>query len=301
MIDERLTGGLAVIVSQLPPLIQRLLDPNSDQAARHTRYQLFAALSQFTAEDLTVDQVTAAQLPELLSLGASTCPPAFLPNQLTVGTVAQQKAGAFAASYLMGQFVNRLGKVGNPPQVVEELTVDGGDFMIAQLQRLQFNYNQHFQVADYLLDVKSRAGLLAAITAKQAAVLANLGPDLVSLAGQIGQTIGSAGTMVNELATLFKQPTTLTTAILTGQYPLPLLFAIEDHPAWFKSFFGQDHRPTPAAFDQAYQFTMTARPKAAKIITEMLSQARLDIKVLPAGNGRKQLLTLVNQLAKAVQ
>ena len=65
MIDERLTGGLAVIVSQLPPLIQRLLDPNSDQAARHTRYQLFAALSQFTAEDLTVDQVTAAQLPEL--------------------------------------------------------------------------------------------------------------------------------------------------------------------------------------------------------------------------------------------
>ncbi len=51
MIDERLTGGLAVIVSQLPPLIQRLLDPNSDQAARHTRYQLFAALSQFTAED----------------------------------------------------------------------------------------------------------------------------------------------------------------------------------------------------------------------------------------------------------
>ena len=205
------------------------------------------------------------------------------------------------ASYLMGQFVNRLGKVGNPPQVVEELTVDGGDFMIAQLQRLQFNYNQHFQVADYLLDVKSRAGLLAAITAKQAAVLANLGPDLVSLAGQIGQTIGSAGTMVNELATLFKQPTTLTTAILTGQYPLPLLFAIEDHPAWFKSFFGQDHRPTPAAFDQAYQFTMTARPKAAEIITEMLSQARLDIKVLPAGNGRKQLLTLVNQLAKAVQ
>ena len=49
MIDERLTGGLAVIVSQLPPLIQRLLDPNSDQAARHTRYQLFAALSQFSS------------------------------------------------------------------------------------------------------------------------------------------------------------------------------------------------------------------------------------------------------------
>lgn len=301
MIDERLTGGLATLVSQLPPLIQRLLDPNHDQVARYTRYQLFAALSQFKASDLTVDQVTAAQLPELLSLGASACPPAFLPNQLTVGTVARQKAGAFAASYLMGQFVNRLGKVGNPPQVVEELTVDGGDFMIAQLQRLQFNYNQHFQVADYLLDVKSRAGLLAAITAKQAAVLANLGPDLVSLAGQIGQAIGSAKAMIDELTTMLNQPAALTNAIMTGQYPLPLLFAIEEHPAWFKDFFGQDHRPAPAAFDQAYQFTMTAQPKTAEIITETLNQTRLDIQVLPAGNGRKQLLALVDQLVKAVQ
>ncbi|WP_225360956.1 hypothetical protein [Limosilactobacillus reuteri] len=89
--------------------------------------------------------------------------------------------------------------------------------MLAQVRRLQFNYNQQFKVADYLADVKARWGLLGAMTAKQSAVLSGAGNEIVSLAGQIGQAFGTASYITHEFQQLSHDPNLFIKMIKAGQ------------------------------------------------------------------------------------
>lgn len=259
---------------------------------------LFEAFSHFNEKDLTIDQITAAQLPELLALATHLNPPSFQPNNLTPGEFASQKAYSYVTSYLMNRFVRSLSTVGNPPQVIEELTTDAGDVMLAQVQRLQFNYNQQFKVADYLADVKARWGLLGAMTAKQSAVLSGAGKEVVSLAGQIGQALGTASYITHEFQQLSNDLDSFAKMITSGQYPLALLFARQQNPQWFSNFFASDHRPSQAMFKQAHQLALGRSDDVKQLIADIFSQLILDIEVLPAGQTQDALFRLVEKLKK---
>ncbi|WP_076461371.1 polyprenyl synthetase [Limosilactobacillus caccae] len=292
-VDERLNDGLLAIISQFPPVIGEMLDLNKNTSSHRLRLALFQAISHLQVRDLTVDQITAAQLPELLALAAQTNPPAFQPAALNPGKVAQIKAGSYVASYLMSQFTNRLTKVGNPPQMIEELTIDGGDFMIAQIQRLQYNYNQRFKVANYLADQKARAGLLAKMSAKQSAVLAANDQEIVSLSGQIGEAIGVAAAIIHETQQVTTDFTAFCQLVTAGQYPLALLFASEAQPDWFTNFFNQPHRPSTDQFNQAHQQACQQVTAVKGIVTDTLQQVKLDTQVLPTGDCQQALLAIV--------
>lgn len=294
MVDERLLTTLPTIISQFPPMVQELVNLEKGQTERRFRLALFDAIRQLTTSELTVDMMMAAQLPELLALTTITNPPSFQPAKISPGDIAQQKASSYIAAYLVGQFSNRLTKVGNPPQMVEELTIDAGDYILAQVQRLQYNFNQHFRIANYLADTKARAGLLAQISAKEAATLAKQGPEVINLSGQIGQSLGVAAHIMTELTVLQANQNEFTVSITAGRYPLPLLFAIEEHTDWFTEFFNQSHRPNPDQFQQAYKFSMAKLPVARQIADELLNQAQLDIKVLPTSNAQDALFKLIN-------
>ena len=240
--DERLVDALTTIIYQYPPLVREMINLSTGEEERRLRLSLFEAFSYFNEKELTIDQITAAQLPELLALATHLNPPSFQPNNLTPGEFASQKAYSYVASYLMNRFVRSLSTVGNPPQVIEELTTDAGDVMLAQIRRLQFNYNQQFKVADYLADVKARWGLLGAMTAKQSAVLSGAGKEVVSLAGQIGQALGTASYITHEFQQLSNDLDSFAKMITSGQYPLALLFARQQNPQWFSNFFSSDHK-----------------------------------------------------------
>ena len=204
--DERLVDALTTVIYQYPPMVREMINLSTGEEERRLRLSLFEAFSYFNEKDLTIDQITAAQLPELLALATHLNPPSFQPNNLTPGEFASQKAYSYVASYLMNRFVRSLSTVGNPPQIIEELTTDAGDVMLAQIRRLQFNYNQQFKVADYLADVKARWGLLGTMTAKQSAVLSGAKREIVSLAGQIGQAFGTASYITHEFQQLSNDP-----------------------------------------------------------------------------------------------
>ena len=233
-----------------------------------------------------------------MALATHLNPPSFQPNNLTPGEFASQKAYSYVASYLMNRFVRSLSTVGNPPQVIEELTTDAGDVMLAQIRRLQFNYNQQFKVADYLADVKARWGLLGAMTAKQSAVLSGAGKEVVSLAGQIGQALGTASYITHEFQQLSNDLDSFAKMITSGQYPLALLFARQQNPQWFSNFFSSDHRPSQAMFKQAHQLALERIDDVKQLTADIFSQLILDIKVLPAGQTQDALFRLVEKLKK---
>ncbi len=296
--DERLVDTLTTIIYQYPPLVREMINLSTGEEERRLRLSLFEAFSYFNEKELTIDQITAAQLPELLALATHLNPPSFQPNNLTPGEFASQKAYSYVTSYLMNRFVRSLSTVGNPPQVIEELTTDAGDVMLAQIRRLQFNYNQQFKVADYLADVKARWGLLGAMTAKQSAVLSGAGKEVVSLAGQIGQALGTASYITHEFQQLSNDLDSFAKMITSGQYPLALLFARQQNPQWFSNFFSSDHRPSQAMFKQAHQLALERIDDVKQLTADIFSQLILDIKVLPAGQTQDALFRLVEKLRK---
>lgn len=296
--DERLVDALTTIIYQYPPIVREMINLSTGEEERRLRLSLFEAFSYFNEKDLTIDQITAAQLPELLALTTHLNPPSFQPNNLTPGEFASQKAYSYVTSYLMNRFVRSLSTVGNPPQVIEELTTDAGDVMLAQIQRLQFNYNQQFKVADYLADVKVRLGLLGAMTAKQSAVLSGARNEVVSLAGQIGQAFGTASYITHEFQQLSNDPNLFIKMITAGQYPLALLFARQQDPQWFNNFFSSNHRPSQEIFNQAYNLVLSRTDDVKQLITDIFSQLILDIEVLPTGQTQDELLKLVEELKK---
>lgn len=296
--DERLVDALTTIIYQYPPLVREMINLSTGEEERRLRLSLFEAFSYFNEKELTIDQITAAQLPELLALATHLNPPSFQPNNLTPGEFASQKAYSYVTSYLMNRFVRSLSTVGNPPQVIEELTTDAGDVMLAQIRRLQFNYNQQFKVADYLADVKARWGLLGAMTAKQSAVLSGAGKEVVSLAGQIGQALGTASYITHEFQQLSNDLDSFAKMITSGQYPLALLFARQQNPQWFSNFFSSDHRPSQAMFKQAHQLALERIDDVKQLTADIFSQLILDIKVLPAGQTQDALFRLVEKLRK---
>lgn len=296
--DERLVDALTTLIYQYPPMVREMINLSTGEEERRLRLSLFEAFSYFNEKELTIDQITAAQLPELLALATHLNPPSFQPNNLTPGEFASQKAYSYVTSYLMNRFVRSLSTVGNPPQVIEELTTDAGDVMLAQIRRLQFNYNQQFKVADYLADVKARWGLLVAMTAKQSAVLSGAGKEVVSLAGQIGQALGTASYITHEFQQLSNDLDSFAKMITSGQYPLALLFARQQNPQWFSNFFSSDHRPSQAMFKQAHQLALERIDDVKQLTADIFSQLILDIKVLPAGQTQDALFRLVEKLKK---
>ncbi|KGE71506.1 polyprenyl synthetase [Limosilactobacillus reuteri] len=296
--DERLVDALITLIYQYPPMVREMINLSTGEEERRLRLSLFEAFSYFNEKELTIDQITAAQLPELLALATHLNPPSFQPNNLTPGEFASQKAYSYVTSYLMNRFVRSLSTVGNPPQVIEELTTDAGDVMLAQIRRLQFNYNQQFKVADYLADVKARWGLLGAMTAKQSAVLSGAGKEVVSLAGQIGQALGTASYITHEFQQLSNDLDSFAKMITSGQYPLALLFARQQNPQWFSNFFSSDHRPSQAMFKEAHQLALERIDDVKQLIADIFSQLILDIKVLPAGQTQDALFRLVEKLKK---
>lgn len=296
--DERLVDALITLIYQYPPMVREMINLSTGEEERRLRLSLFEAFSYFNEKELTIDQITAAQLPELLALATHLNPPSFQPNNLTPGEFASQKAYSYVTSYLMNRFVRSLSTVGNPPQVIEELTTDAGDVMLAQIRRLQFNYNQQFKVADYLADVKARWGLLGAMTAKQSAVLSGAGKEVVSLAGQIGQALGIASYITHEFQQLSNDLDSFAKMITSGQYPLALLFARQQNPQWFSNFFSSDHRPSQAMFKEAHQLALERIDDVKQLIADIFSQLILDIKVLPAGQTQDALFRLVEKLKK---
>lgn len=301
LVDDRLNQGLEEIVSQFPPLVRDCVDLDKQEAARQWRLKIFEAFSMLQPRELTVDQITAAQLPELLALAVNTNPPFFQPTAITPAILASQKASAYVSAYLVSQFTRRLSMVGNPPQLVEELTTNAGDVMLAQVQRLRFNYNQRYRLADYLADAKNRTGLLAAMTAKQSAALTGASGEMVSLAGQIGQALGTAFYISAEQQRLARDQEQFNHMITAGHYPAALLFAQQEHPQWFADFFNHQHRPAPALFAQAYQLTLAHSADVDAIINDLVNQLQLDIKVLPSGPAQSRLSQLITVFTSGQQ
>lgn len=125
--------------------------------------------------------------------------------------------------------------------------------------------------------------------------------EVIGLAGQIGQSLAVAAHIIDECDQL-TTPTYFTERIVTGTYPLALLFTRERETTWLDHFFAQPHRPSEADFARAAQLTIdNGRGPALKMAGELLSQTQLDVQVLPACPAKDGLSQFITQVTNDIK
>lgn len=295
ILNEQLTEGFITLIGQFPPIIREMLDPKMGEKERNFRFLLFQAISSAKDTELTMDQVQAANLVEFLALGMQLDPPVFNPGKTAPGNIAQLKANSFVHSYLMNRYLSGLNKIGFATDLINSLSINAGDLEIAKIQKLQFNYNDHYKVANYLSDVKDRYGLLASMTGREAGYLIKAQEDVNSLFGQIANNLAVAYHIQLENKKILEADY-FKNCILTGDYPLALLFARQSEAGWFEHFFHQSHRPKQIDFDKAQEYARQEIPSATEMGKELVTQSLLDIKVLPDNPAHGQLKAIAQEL-----
>lgn len=295
-VDVALEDDFQAWLRQLPAAVQEPARTVADDDERHFRQALWTLFSQTGNAPLpNTDSLSRAA--ETLALASGLIPATFKPRAMSLSDVAASKAKAYGAQYLYGELIHGITSAQLPESECHNLLATAQAFWLANATRLQLNFNQRERVADYLKDAKSRTGALSAMTCRLAVVVAGISDSAVTdLISTIGETLGVIAQILIEVEQTH-DILDFQTAIMSGNYPLSLLFAFEEEADWFQTFFSSQQKPTSDQFETARKLTIQAGEKAAiQLATELISQTQLDANSLSAGPIQEHLNQLLQQL-----
>lgn len=295
-VDVALEDDFQSWLQQLPTSVQEAAKTVANDDQRHFRQALWTLFCQSDGRPLISTEMLSGTV-EVLALASGLIPATFQPQTMSLSDVALSKAKAYSSQYLSGCAVAAIANANLPQSESTALLQTAQDFWLANSARLQLNFNQRERVADYLKDAKARAGALSAMTCRLAAVVAGTSDKAITdLIGTIGETLG---VIVQILTSVNQTHDSLDfrVLIMSGNYPLSLLFALEEESDWFKAFFHAPKKPTSDQFEIARKLTIQAGEQSAiQLAKELISQTQLDAQALPDGANREQLIQLLKQL-----
>lgn len=295
-VNEVLNEGLLSICSGLVPMVREGIGEKVvTLPMKAFHQQVFRALNP--DGEFKMDQVHAYAGIELLCLSIEVNQPEFDPSKLNPGYLAHQKANSYLASFLMNRYLNSLNEIGLSESLKTELATSAGDLILSQINRLQYNYNGHFNVANYLTDIDNRLGLVCELLVKEACFYnSKISSETVELLIQIVKQLANIYYLKVELE-LINDPDKFTQRIIAGNYPLALLFAKKEDPDFFNNFFSQRTKPTTEEFDQLRIKTLELGLKESQnIIDDIIRQVKLDISILAKDQIQANLNQLLNQI-----
>lgn len=293
-VDVALEDDFQAWLRQLPAAVQEPARTVADDDQRHFRQALWTLFSQVGGVS---DTETLSGIVEVVALASSLIPVTFKPQTMSLSDIAMSKTEAYGSQYLYGHFVATLAESDLPQSEITTLLQTAQQFWLANGTRLQLNFNQRERVADYLKDAKARSGALSAMNCRLASVTAGITDKAVTdLISTIGETLGVIAQILTDVNTTHDS-LDFRTLILSGNYPLSLLFAFEEESDWFQNFFGSAKKPTDDQFDIARKLTIQAGEEPAlQLAKELISQTQIDAKTLPSGTVQERLQQLLVQL-----
>ncbi|MBT9672717.1 hypothetical protein GPK34_11835 [Secundilactobacillus kimchicus] len=285
---------LTTQINQLPQRVQAVIGLVPATSARLLRQRLFNLYPATTDARLGV-------VPELIDLAIALNPPTFRPKPLTVSEVAMAHANAYAAQMVTGRAHQLLNQSQLAPAACRTAEADIEKIWLGNLDRLTLNFNQRMRVADYLNDSKSRFGQLAALTCFLTTRTHQTPATVTDLTMAIGESLGVAQAILDDVQAT-NQVASFQQQLLTGNYTLPLLFAVEAEPDYFHRLFNQSSKPTNEQLITTQALVLQSGEKPAlEIAAELINQAELDGLGLSDDLVKSQLTGLLTAIMAEVK
>lgn len=292
--NPELEDNFQMTAQSLPFQVQSWTQLDDVKQDRHFRQMVMTVFSNGQNGTQPV-----SQLVELLALTADMNPASFTPS-FNLNDMAMAKLSTYSGLYLYGQYQQVLSNSHLSEKLKDRFFNDAQAFWLAHTDRLHINFNQTEHVANYLQDVKARTGRLTTLSAMLGTFLTKPTTDyaLVEMIGAIGETLGVIYTILVDADNVAK-PEIFRDQLMTGNYSLPVLFAIEEETQFFTDFFHQKTKPTADQFEQARQLARMAGLKlATDMAKELIDQTKIDAKNLPEGPIKGRLSDLLEQLTE---
>ncbi|MCP0885869.1 polyprenyl synthetase family protein [Ligilactobacillus sp. WILCCON 0076] len=176
--------------------------------------------------------------------------------------------------------------------------------LMGELDQMHLRYNQQQTLHDYLRSTSGKTAELFRLASIEGAYFGGADPIVVRLAGKIGLNIGIAFQMLDDILDYTAASTDFNKPVLedltTGVFTLPLLMALHKNPAVFKPLLDKKTQMTISDMHQVQKLVIAndgvqlARELAAKFTKKAL----MDVKRLPKGETRKQLLKITKYLLR---
>lgn len=171
-----------------------------------------------------------------------------------------------------------------------------------ELDQMNHRFDLHRSVADYLASVKGKTAALFQLAALEGAEFSEADQGVVDLAGQIGEDIGVAFQIVDDLLD-YSANDQLNKPVLedlaTGVYSLPLIMAMAKHPTDFQ-VLQKGRQLDEADMQQVGRLVRQdgGNDEARRLAKQYTDKALNEIEQLPDGKAKKLLLQLPARLLK---
>ncbi|KRN03097.1 hypothetical protein FD13_GL000851 [Levilactobacillus senmaizukei DSM 21775 = NBRC 103853] len=171
-----------------------------------------------------------------------------------------------------------------------------------ELAQMALNYQEKTTLAEYLHEVAGKTAELFSLSCFQGAALAKTSPAIQALARQIGEAIGIAYQILDDILDYAGNPAKTRKPVLedlrSGVYSLPLILAIPDAPQDFHRLLKkkQDLSATDIATIQEMVISHHGVAASRQLAQEKTAEALSLIDELPAGDTQTALRQLTTHL-----
>lgn len=176
------------------------------------------------------------------------------------------------------------------------------EILVGELEQMKLNYKRDVTESDYFREISGKTAELFWLSCRQGAVLSHSNEEVAQLAGEIGMTIGKAYQILDDILDYDGQSKKTQKPVLedlkSGVYSLPLILAMQEENAAFKTYLAKKERMTAADLQAVselvnkYHGVEKARQEA-----QTLTQQALDlIDQLPEHPVKTDLKTLTTLL-----
>lgn len=183
-------------------------------------------------------------------------------NVATIQTIYGQKNAIYAGDFLFTLYFKQVIKSAYSMDDVAANADIMHAILNGELNQMQLNYNQKTTVAQYLTEIEGKTAKLFELACSQGARLSGCEPNIIAVAQQIGQKIGLAYQIRDDILDYAgqKKHTLKPTLedVRQGVYSLPLILALETNRADLRHLLNKKNKLTAADVDQVQQIVIEA-------------------------------------------
>lgn len=272
---------------------------------RPAYFFLFSRLGS-AAHDAHQQIITAAASTEALHLATLIHDDIIDESNMRRGTeTVQSKHGKDVAVYtgdlLLAVYFDLLADATDSVEIIKLNTLSMKRVLLGEINQMTHAYNTDITYKDYLKSIKGKTAQLFELSCYEGAYFGQCEPEILENSRSIGQNIGIAFQMLDDILDYTQTPDILSKPALNdvkqGIYTLPLILGLETSPAFLPLLKkGEDLSDSDLAALVSLLHDKGCIECAYVIAKKYIDQALSSIETLPPHSEKEMLYSVTEQL-----
>ncbi|KRL05938.1 polyprenyl synthetase family protein [Liquorilactobacillus oeni] len=225
-------------------------------------------------------------------------------GEITIQSKYGKDVAVYAGDLLFTVFFELLSETMNGTSLMHYNATAMQKLLIGELSQMHARYFRAQTITDYLHNVKGKTAELFKLACLEGAYFSKQSPEIQEIAAQIGENIGIAFQIFDDILDYTSTSGTLKKPVLEdlaeGVYTSPLLFSYAEHPQDFDNLLQKERQVTAVEVKKVGQLVRKygGVQKATQLAHNYTKRALLLITELPASPAQKQIKKITEIMSK---